>query len=310
MAHGYSLRPNSKGRRRPQSTDKTNEVEGTSTSASTNTSTVDPRPETPDTPSSAAHNPPGSIATSSATSKITTTRYRVERRPETWEEIQAARKRQEARSTAQAVRIHREQIRRGYEGELRALRARVVALHRECEVMVERARRESERNWAIERGEIAVVVDAEDDGDGEGGNLVGSDLDWEEDAEAGMAVDQNYGPSSLTTDNDKDQWPSRSSTFLSETNLQSPPPLRRTQQRQQQDDERGLGETHNGSCSRRNRNRPSRSHGSHPQPLRRQRAQLMTTPTPSHGTYGTAVPPETGIRFGGIDGGNDSEMGG
>ncbi|KAN0123310.1 hypothetical protein V8E52_002642, partial [Russula decolorans] len=269
MAHGYSLRPNSKGRRRPQSTDKTNEVEGTSTSASTNTSTVDPRPETPDTPSSAAH-----------------TRYRVERRPETWEEIQAARKRQEARSTAQAVRIHREQIRRGYEGELRALRARVVALHRECEVMVERARSESERNWAIERGEIAVVV-AEDDGDGDEGNLVGSDLDWEEDAEGGMAIEQNYVPtekSTLTTNNDEDQWPSQTSAYPSNSNLRTPPPLRRTQQRQQQDDEMSLGETHNGSCSRRNRNRPSRSHGSHPQPLRRQRAQLMTTPTPSHGT--------------------------
>ncbi|KAN0102451.1 hypothetical protein V8E52_011928, partial [Russula decolorans] len=235
MAHGYSLRPNSKGRRRPQSTDETKQqVEGTSTSASTSTSTVDPRPETPDTPSRAAH-PPNSIITPSTIS-ATTTSYRVERRPETWEDIQAARKRQEARSTTQAVRIHREQIRRGYEGELRALRARVVALHRECEVMVERARRESERNWAIERGEIAVVV-AEDDGDGEEGNLVVSDLDWEEDAEGGMALDQNDMPSSLATNNNDGQWPSRSPAFTSKTNFRSPPPLRRTQQQQQQDDE-------------------------------------------------------------------------
>jgi hypothetical protein len=139
MAHGYSLRPNSKGRRRPQSTDETNEqVEG---STSTSTSTVDPRPATPtsNTPSSrAAHNPPGSIFTPSTISAATTTNYRVERRPETSEDIQAAGKREEARRTAQAIPIHREQVRRGYEGEL--------------------------RNWAIERGEIAVVVDAEDDG--------------------------------------------------------------------------------------------------------------------------------------------------
>ncbi|KAN0118374.1 hypothetical protein V8E52_005350 [Russula decolorans] len=283
MAHGYSLRPNSKGRRRPQSTDETKQqVEGTSTSASTSTSTVDPRPETPDTPSRAAH-PPNSIITPSTIS-ATTTSYRVERRPETWEDIQAARKRQEARSTTQAVHIHREQIRRGYEGELRALRARVVALHRECEVMVERARRESERNWAIERGEIAVVV-AEEDRDGEEGNLVGPDEDREEDAEGGMAVYQNYVPSSSTTNNDEHQWPSQPSASFSKTNFRPPPPpLRRMQQQQQQDDddERGLGETRGSRRLPRNRNHPSRPHGPHPQPLQRQRAQLVEIPTSSH----------------------------
>jgi hypothetical protein len=36
----------------------------------------------------------------------------------------------------------------------------------------------------------------------------------------------------------------------------------------------------------------------------------MVIPTSSHGTYGTAVPPETEIRFGGTDGDNDSEMDG
>jgi len=34
--------------------------------------------------------------------------------------------------------------------------------------------------------------DTEDDGDGEEGNLEGSDLDREEDAEGGMALDQNH----------------------------------------------------------------------------------------------------------------------
>jgi len=56
----------------------------------------------------------------------------------------------------------------------------------------------------------------------------------------------------------------------------------------------------------------------HPQPLRRQPAQLMVFPTSSssssHGlhTYGTAVvdPGPVQIRFGGTDGDNDSEMDG
>ena len=316
MAHGYNLRTNNKSRRRPQSTDETNgQVEGTSTSTSTNTSTVDPYPANPDTPSRAAHNPPGSTVTSSAISTSTTAKYRVERLPENWEDIQAARKREETRSTAQAARIRREQIRRGYEGELSALRARIVALHQECEVKVDRARRKWERNWAIERGEIAVVV-AEHNGHGKEGNLVSSDLDREEDAEAGMAVDQNHGPPSMTTNNDEGQWPSRTSAPNSKSNLRSPPPFQRTQQ--WQDDERDPGEAHNGSGtgSRRNRNHPSpppNAHGSRtqrPQPLQRQRVQLMNIPTPSHGTYGTAVPPETEICFGGTDGDNDSEMGG
>ena len=56
------------------------------------------------------------------------------------------------------VRIRREQIMCGYDRELRAVHVRVVALRRECEIKVERAKRKWERNWAIERGEIAVVV--------------------------------------------------------------------------------------------------------------------------------------------------------
>jgi len=54
----------------------------------------------------------------------------------------------------------------------------------------------------------------------------------------------------------------------------------------------------------------------HPQPLRRQPAQLMVLPTsspsPSHGlhTYATAVVDPVQISFGGTDGDNDSEMDG
>ena len=292
MTHGYSLRPNSKGRRKRQSTDETNEqVEGTSTSTntSTNMSTVDPRPETPDTPSRAPHYPPSSILTPSASAM--TTSYQAERQPESWEDIQAARRRQEARNTAQAARTRREQTRRVYEGELRSLRARVVALQQECEMKVEKARKKWMRNWAIERGEIAVVVAASVKGRGRGErNLVGPNLHREEDTEDGMAVEQNYVPSSLPINNDEDQWPSRSSAHYSKSNVQSPPPLRRIQQQQpQQDDERGPEtDSDDGNSSRlfpRERNNPSWPHGPHPQrpqPLQRQRAQFMAIPTSSH----------------------------
>jgi hypothetical protein len=216
----------------------TDELEGES-------GTVDPRPATPDT-LRAAHNSPGhsrSIVTvalmvegvtSSFISATTTTRYRVEGLPETWEEFQAARKREEARRTAEAVHIQQEQILRGYEKKLHALCARIVALHHECVAKVERVRRKRERDWAIERGEVAVVVE---DGDGE---EVGLDLHLE-DTEGGMAVDKNYVSSSLTTSNDEDQWPSQPSVFQSKSNFLLPPPLRKTQQQKRQDDERVRG---------------------------------------------------------------------
>jgi hypothetical protein len=296
MTHGYSLRPNTKGRQpeRHQSTDETKEqVEGTlaSTSTSTSTSTsstsegqqqtltnelecesgtVDPRPATPDTPrAQAAHNSlvpwhwhSRNIVASSATgiSAPTTTRYRVEDPPD---EIQAARKREEARRTADAVRIRREQIVGGYEEELRMLRARIEALRCECVVKVEKARRKSERKWASERGEVVVAVDS--DGDGDEGNLMGENAESDrEDADGGeMAVDKHYAQrvtTSLTTNNGDDkqqwQWSTRSSPFAnnwshrSESNFLPPPPLRKTQQQQQQDDERGLaGEVHTVSQS-------------------------------------------------------------
>ena len=69
-----------------------------------------------------------------------------QRPEETREKIQAARKRKEARRLAEAVHIRQKQLVRGYEEELR-------------EVRVERARMKWEWDWAIERGEVAVVVD-------------------------------------------------------------------------------------------------------------------------------------------------------
>ena len=275
MTHGYSLRTNSKGRQRHQSTDETKEqVEGTSANTSTSTSspsegrhktlpdelegesgTVDPRPANPDTPR-AAHNSPlaGHSRSILVTSSIinattTTTRYRVEGplAPETWEEIQAARKREEARRTTEAVRIQREQIVRGYEEELHTLRARIVALRRECEVKVERVKRKRGRDWAIERGEVVVVVE---DGDEEEGDLVGSDS---EDADGEMMViEQNNAhaeTTSLITNNDdaQQQW---QWSHRTESNFTPPPPppptrVRKTQQQKQDDDERGpAGETH------------------------------------------------------------------
>jgi hypothetical protein len=352
MTHGYSLRPNTKGRRRHYP------VEGTSTSGASEegqkhltdelegeSDTVDPRPTTSDTPR-AAHNSPehsrsiitSSIISATTTTTTTTTRYRIEgRRPETWEEIQAARKREEARRIAEAVRIRRVQIGRGYREELCALHARIAALRRECEVKVERARRKWARDWAIERGEVGVVVE---DGDGEEGNLVGSESNSDsQDADEGeMAVDTNYAPTetSLTTNNDDDHL--QSCWSRSESNFPPTlPPLQRTQpqqhlsqsqrqQEQEDESERGTpGETHTSTDTGRRlpQNRNHQSHPSqgqrnshhsrpeHPQPLRRQRAQLMVIPTSSHGlhTYGTAVQdPE--IRFGGTDGDNDSEMDG
>ena len=159
---------------------------------------------------------------------------------------------------------------------------------------VEKARKKWMRNWAIERGEIAIVVAASAKGRDRGErNLRGSDMDREEDTEGGMAVDQNYVPLSLTTNNDEHQWPSRTSASLSKTNYRSPPPLQRIQrqqqQQQQQDDERAPDTGNDdGSSSRlfpRDRNNPSWPHHPHPQrpqPLRRQRAQFMAIPTSSH----------------------------
>ena len=164
MTHGYSLRSNAKGRKDHKSTEETDgQVEGTSISTSTGPSStiedgesgiVDPRPTSPDTPR-AAHNSRAptqdsrpqtmeededqqrhsrsivALTSSSVNRRVESRRPRPE---EPWEEIQAARKREEARRLAEAVRIRRKQLVRGYEEELRALRARIVARRSEREV--------------------------------------------------------------------------------------------------------------------------------------------------------------------------------
>ncbi|KAI0302945.1 hypothetical protein BC826DRAFT_322131 [Russula brevipes] len=68
------------------------------------------------------------------TSSITTSAgHRVARSSESWEDIQAARRREEARRHAEAARIQREQLERGYKEDMRGLQACIVALRHECE---------------------------------------------------------------------------------------------------------------------------------------------------------------------------------
>ena len=76
---------------------------------------------------------------------------------ETWVEIQAGRRREEARRCAEAARIRREQIVRGFEEDIHGLHARIVALRHECKARVAQVRREWERARAIKLGEVAMV---------------------------------------------------------------------------------------------------------------------------------------------------------
>ncbi|KAF8491882.1 hypothetical protein F5888DRAFT_1860726 [Russula emetica] len=209
------------GRRRHQSIDKTDDqVEGTTTSTSTSirnftnerghetltdelegeSGIVDPRPVspiTPDTPRAAAHNNlptqdsakqddwqrhSRSIVTSSA-SAIGATTATATTTSETWEDIQAARKREEARRCiVEASRIRREQT------DLAWVR----------------------RNWAIEQGDVAVVVD---DGK-EKGMLVGpnEEEDWEDakpNSEQQANSDLHRDPAGLTPRASLSHHPSR-----------------------------------------------------------------------------------------------------
>ncbi len=232
MSHRYSLRPHAKGRRGHQSVDgPEGQVKGT-TSKRTGTDgvlasegghdmltdeledepgTVESCPTTP-YPSRAVHN---TLPTQDSEEDWQrATRYRVQGPAETSDEIQAARKRVEAGRVAEASRIRREQIVRGYEEDLRALRARIEALRRECEVRVEKMQRKWERDGVIERGEVAVVVEEEEETGEEEEEDEAIDS-YREDADGNMAVDEDYAPTetSLTTDDDEDrqwQWQSRS----------------------------------------------------------------------------------------------------
>ena len=106
---------------------------------------------------------------------------------ESWEEIRAGRKREEARRCTEAMRIRREQIVRGFEQEIRGLRARIVALRDECEEQVARVQRKRERAREMERGEVAMIEE-----DGKALVDLGS-----EDADSEMGNQ---------TDNDDEQW--------------------------------------------------------------------------------------------------------
>ena len=123
---------------------------------------------------------------------------------ESWEDIQAGRKREEARRCAEAVRIRREQIVRGFEQEIRGLRARIVALRDECEEKVARVQREWEQARAIERGEVAMVE--------EDGKVM---VDPDSDANPDYKVDNehDYSPTQVSlmaeNDNDNEQWQQR-----------------------------------------------------------------------------------------------------
>ena len=176
--HKYRLRPNAKGRRKHQSAnDPDGQVESTSTSTSACSErhdltdefcAADPGHEILYTPK-AAHKAlvPAQDSKQEKTEEderrfhgltAPTTRHVIE----TCEEIEAGRKREEARRCAEAVRIRREQIVRGFEAEIRGLRARIVALRHECEEQVARVQRKWERAHAIERGKVAMV---EEDGE-------------------------------------------------------------------------------------------------------------------------------------------------
>ncbi|KAH9988052.1 hypothetical protein BJV77DRAFT_1070277 [Russula vinacea] len=236
-------------------------------------------------------------------------------------------KRAQARGRAppcRAVRIQREQVVRGFEDEIYALRARIGALREECEVRVARVQRgwERERRCVraamIERGE----VEHEDEGEVMVTGLgLGPDVDADVDGE--MEVNNTYAPTetSLTTDDgdDEEPWPSRSPPpHWSHFETPSPPPPLLQRQRQESHVMKGISSSSGEGPSRlepeameededsqpchQNQDRPQ------PQPLRRQPAQLMAIPISSldmH-AYGTAalIP---GNRLRDMD--KDSEMG-
>jgi hypothetical protein len=322
MTYGYNLRPKAKGRQRHQSTSSTSELESgheilPDEEQEGESGTVDPRPATPDTPRAAQNSNSPAAPTRDPKHNQTTERENWQQQQqrhlrETQEEIQAARKREEARSCAEAVRIRHEQVVRGYEAELRALRARIFALRREGEVAVENARRKWERAWAVERGEVAVVVEEEDVGNGreeEGlSSFVGSEDCWKNaDGAMEMTVDRGYCATTEIISSSLLGGSCSSENNFMLASAPAPALLRKNQQQphwgmvgpsqhNDNDDGRGpgpAGETQTGSADRQRMRFPTLNHlpsqgrkshsgqSHHPQPLRRQPAQLMVIPTTS-----------------------------
>lgn len=301
MTQGHRLQQKANGRQEHPSIDDTDgQVEGTSASSS-NTSEgghitlrdelegdiVDRRPATPDTPGAAHKSPtptqgsrhetteddrqqhPRSIVAPTPTiiSADTTASYRV-RGAQTLKDI---RLREEAR------RIRREQIIRGYEEELHALRSRIVALRREREAEIKKVRRKRERAWAIKRGKVAVVVEDSEEG------LVGSGSVLEkphDEKEISMETPFNDGDQRLHCSSQSAPGWSRPGSNFQPPSLRNSTEQQHLLQREQPhretfsamgEDERGPRGTHTGRRLPRNHplGRPQ------PQPLRRRQAQLM-----------------------------------
>ncbi|KAH9989065.1 hypothetical protein BJV74DRAFT_456701 [Russula compacta] len=187
MAHRYDLRPNAKGRTGRQSTD--DQAEYTSSSdtnndrISTGQDIIDERedesvsvdsslgrslaPAAADTTLSPQDlgeqrledwRRRSVMSSKQTTTEMGSTTYRVERPPKLWDDVQASRRRMEAKRRAEAPRIAEEQLRLLYDATPQLLEKRIEALFRERDAEVARVRRKWERARprAIEWGEIVL----------------------------------------------------------------------------------------------------------------------------------------------------------
>ncbi|KAI0270064.1 hypothetical protein BGY98DRAFT_1179980 [Russula aff. rugulosa BPL654] len=243
MTHGYSLRSNAKGRKDHKSTEETDgqvRVQASapvqvpaaqSKTASQVSSTRAPQvrthpgqrtiPELPHKTRGLKHGGgrgPAAALTqdTSQTHVIPVVEGRRPRPEEPWEEIQAARKAKKQDASPKQGAARAACADRGAENE--------------CEVRVKRVRRKWELDWAIERGEVAVVVD---EGVSSSSSMVVVGLDsnshWEDaDGKMDMAVDQNHAP----TETYSPSWSRSESNFLSPA--PAPAPVRKTQHQHQQ----------------------------------------------------------------------------
>ena len=301
MAHGYSLRSTAKGRRGHQSS----QVEGSSDGTISSTGhdlTDDPGPAAPE---AAAHNAP--VPTQRSAHQTTEEERRSRgipstilgntthldprkfasrtRRLESSEEIRKGRAREEERRRAEAGRIRREQLDLGFKRDVDALRARIEALRRERDAEVVRVKRRWKRAREIEQGGAAV---AEEDGE------VVEEGDSEE-ADGEMEVEDDYAQTevSFTANDDEDgrwqqqRWPSPPPPRWSH---HSETPTLQTGSRQTQQPPRieerfsssgMVGPSQLEEESEEARQSQGRVSQSRPQPLRRQRAQLVMLPNPT-----------------------------
>ncbi|KAH9992515.1 hypothetical protein BJV74DRAFT_987567 [Russula compacta] len=195
MAHRYDLRPNAKRRRGRQSTDGQAEYTSSSSTNNGRISTghdiiIDDNQEDKSVPVDSSAGPshaPAAVDTTSPplqdlgeqrledwrrhsvmssknlTTNMGSTTYRVERPPRVWDDVQASRRRMEAKRRAEAPRIAQEQVRLLYDATPQLLEKRIEALLQERDAEVERVRRKWERAWprAIERGEIVMEEEEE-----------------------------------------------------------------------------------------------------------------------------------------------------